>query len=169
MGGGMGGMGRGGAGRGGPGGGMGGGRGASPAALAKERLEQADQLTLMLDHHKPLALSKMQQDSVKRLRKEMREMQEPLFKQFETLATDGISSRGQGRGGGLAALLPDTAKRVLARIEDIQDAYRDRARAQLDSTQRVRVDSIQTALQEKEREKALKEREKMREDRRGRG
>ncbi|MBL0937661.1 MAG: hypothetical protein IBJ03_02140 [Gemmatimonadaceae bacterium] len=146
--------------RGGPPGGMPRGRGTSPVAMTKERLEQADQLSLILDNQKPLKLSKAQQDSVKRLRKEMRTMQEPLFKQFETLIVDSLSARGP-RGGGMRAMLPDTAQRVLARIEYIQDAFRDQGRAQLDSTQRVSLDSIQSVRLEREREKAQKEREKL--------
>jgi hypothetical protein len=63
-------------------------------------------------------------------------------------------------------MLPDTAKKVLDRLTDLQDAYRDRARAKLDTVQRVRVDSIQRALLAQQREKAERERAEMEKRRR---
>jgi hypothetical protein len=195
MGGGMGGMrgDRGGMGRGGMGGSM-----KSPAELAKANLERSDPLAFLLEHKKPLALNKLQQDSVKTFRKEMQEKQAPLFKQLEKIFDDAPQAgrRGGGMGGGMGGggmdpegrgarggrrgapgdsardsgrgALPDSVRTVLDRLTDIQDAYRDRARAQLDTVQRMRVDSIQNALLEKEREKARKQREERREQARER-
>lgn len=98
MGGGAGGRGGGGmGGRGGPG--MGGSM-KSPAAMARERIEKADPIEFLLDRKKPLELTKPQQETFKSLRKEMRHMQEPLFKDLDKLFAD-MPQRG-GRGGGAA-------------------------------------------------------------------
>jgi hypothetical protein len=116
----------------------------------------------------------------------MQEKQSPLFKTLDKLVgstsarpsgqpsgpppdeSNGPPARGARGGGGGGALLPDTAKVVLDRLADIQDAYRDRALAKLDNIQRQRVDSIQAATTAALREKAEKERAAM-EKRRERG
>lgn len=70
---------------------------------------------------------------------------------------------GGARGGrGMGAMLPDTAKVIVARLTDIQDAYRDRARAQLNDGQRHIADSLMTALLDDERKKNEEERAKRR-------
>lgn len=187
MGGGMGGMGgapggRGGGmgGRGGPG--MGGGM-KSPAAMARERLEQSDPLAFLLDRKKPLALTKPQQESFKALRKEMQRMQAPLFKDLETLFGEmprrggmpGGGMPGGGMPGGGRGATPsggppdgapsDTVRAVVGKLSDIQDSYRDRAREQLTAVQRTRADSLQQIMLEKERERFEKAREQRRERR----
>ncbi len=185
MGGGMGGMGgapggRGGGmgGRGGPG--MGGGSMKSPAAMARERLEQADPLNFLLEHKKPLELTKPQQESFKALRKEMQRMQSPLFKDLDKLFGEmprrgGMPGGGMPGGGRGAGTTPsgapsdgapsDTVRAVVGKLSDIQDSYRDRAREQLTETQRTRADSLQQILLAKEREKFEREREQRRERR----
>jgi hypothetical protein len=157
MGGGMGG-GRGG-GRGGPGGrGMGGGSMKSPAAMARERLEKADPIEFLLDRKKPLELTKEQQESLKSLRKEMQRTQAPVFTVLDKLFGD-TSPRGGPPGGGMPGggaserTLPDTVRSVFAKLSDIQDSFRDRAREQLTATQRTRADSLQQVMLAEEREK----------------
>jgi len=157
-------------GMGGRGGGMGSGSMKSPAAMARERLEKADPIELLLDRKKLLELSKEQQDTFKSLRKEMQRMQEPLFKDLDKLFGD-MPQRG-GRGGGAppgggepSGGAPDAVRVVIARISDMQDSFRDRAREQLDPLQRTRADSLQQVMLEEERAKFEKEREKRREQR----
>jgi hypothetical protein len=65
-----------------------------------------------------------------------------------------------GRGARLAAMLPDTAKTIVARLTDIQDAYRDRARGQLSDGQRHIADSLMTAILDEQRKKDEAERAK---------
>jgi hypothetical protein len=154
---------------------MGGGSMRSPAAMARERLEQADPLAFLLDRKKPLELTKPQQESFKALRKEMQRMQAPLFKDLETLFGDMPRRGGMPGGGRGAGTTPssgppdgapsDTVRAVVGKLSDIQDAYRDRAREQLTAMQRTRADSLQQILLAKEREKFEKEREQRRERR----
>lgn len=175
MGGGMGGM-RGGGMRGGRGGPPGAGKRRSPADLARERLENANTLAFLLDHRRPLRLTRMQTDSIKRYRKDVEQLQKPLFASLDDVMrgsmprgprgrapgmndgmSDGMSDgRGDGPSGeaGTDRLFPDTARTLLRRLEDIQQSYVDRAWAQLDSTQRRRADSIQTVRLQELREKA---------------
>ena len=179
-----------GGGMGGRGGGTGGGSVKSPAAMAKERIEQADPIEFLLDRKKPLELTKPQQESFKDLRKEMQRTQAPLFKDLEKLFGDmpqrggrgggppgggmgggmgggaGGSGRGGGRpddeqlGGGPGGAAPDTVRAVLGKLSDIQDSFRDRAREQLTAEQRTRADSLQQVMLAEERAKFDKEREK---------
>ena len=154
-------------GRGGPG--MGGSM-KSPAAMAKERLEQADPIEFLLDRKKPLDLTKEQQDAFKSLRKEMQHTQAPLFKDLDKLFGD-MPQRG-GRGGGrrpgeeppaggpTGGGAPDTVRAVLGKLSDIQDSFRDRAREQLTAEQRTRADSLQQVMLAEERAKFEKDREK---------
>ena len=149
-------------------GGMGGGQGMggggsrrSPATMVKENLEKNDPIAFLLDRKKPLTLSDPQKDSLKAFRKEMQRMQEPLFKDMEKIFTDeakqgdarGGQGGGQGGGRGMGAMLPDEAKTIVARLTDIQDAYRDRARGQLNDGQRHIADSLMTAVLEEARKK----------------
>ena len=157
-------------GRGGPG--MGGSM-KSPAALAKERIEQADPIEFLLDRKKPLELTKEQQDTFKSLRKEMRQTQAPLFKDLDKLFGDLPQRGGRGGGppgggmgggmgsgmpGGMGAGAPDTVRAVLGKLSDIQDSFRDRAREQLTAEQRTRADSLQQVMLAEERAKFEKDR-----------
>ena len=161
MGGGMGG-GRRGGGMGGQG--MGGGSRRTPVAMVKENLEKNDPIAFLLDRKKPLTLTDAQKDSLKAFRKEMQRIQEPLFKDMEKIFADeaqqGGGEPGGGRRGGrgMGAMLPDTVKAIVARLTDIQDAYRDRARTQLNDGQRHIADSLMTALLDEERKKSEEER-----------
>ncbi len=164
MGGGMGGGRRGGMGN---GQGMGGGGSrSSPATMVKETLEKNDPIAFFLDRKKSLTLSNPQKDSLKAFRKEMQRMQEPLFKDLDKIFADekqqGGARGGQVGGRGMGAMLPDTAKTIVARLTDIQDAYRDRARGQLNDGQRHISDSLMTALLDEERKKNEAERAKRR-------
>lgn len=173
----QGGMGRGGM-RGGP---PGGGNRRSPADMMKERLKQANTLEFLLDHKKPLALTSRQQDSIKSYRKEVERLQKPLFASLSDVMGDAMmrgqrgagaapgqrGERGEGDAEGgnpMDRFLPDTAKVLVTRLEDIQQAFGDRARALLDATQRQRADSIQTVKLEAQRAKM---REQMEQRRRG--
>ncbi len=159
--------GRRGGGMGGPG--MGGGSRRTPAAIVKENLEKNDPIAFLLDRKKPLTLTDPQKDSLKAFRKEMQHMQEPLFKDMEKIFADEAQQGGGGQGGGrrgggmgggrgMGAMLPDTARVIVARLTDIQDAFRDRARAQLNGGQRHIADSIMTALLDEERKRSEEER-----------
>lgn len=162
--------------RGGMGGpGMGDGARRTPATMVKDNLEKNDPIAFLLDRKKPLTLSDAQKDSLKLFRKEMQRMQEPLFKDIEKIFADeapqsgggpgggpGGGRRGGGMGGGKGAILPDTAKVIVARLTDIQEAYRDRARTQLNDGQRHIADSLLTALLDEERNKDEEERAKRR-------
>ncbi|GAB1341627.1 hypothetical protein [Gemmatimonas sp.] len=168
---------------------MRGGRGAAPAAgnrrspadMARERLKAANPLEFLLEHKKPLALSKAQQDSIKHYRKDVEQMQKPLFAALDDAMRSGTSAGGQRgaggrpvggmRNGGASSgrmgdgdpevemadrWLPDTARTLLKRLEDIQQAFGERARAQLHSNQLVRADSIQAVKLEEQRAKAAR-------------
>jgi len=143
--------------------------------MVKDNLEKNDPIAFLLDRKKPLTLSDAQKDSLKLFRKEMQRMQEPLFKDIEKIFADeapqsgggpgggpGGGRRGVGMGGGKGAILPDTAKVIVARLTDIQEAYRDRARTQLNDGQRHIADSLLTALLDEERNKDEEERAKRR-------
>lgn len=182
MGGGMGGRGGmgGGRGPGGPGGGM----RRAPVDMARDRMKQTDPLAFLLDHKKELELTKVQQDTFKVYRKELEEKQSPVFNDIRKLTADetaaaakgegpaggmggGMGGRGPGRGqppsdsagrrdDGAGPFASDGMRSLFLRLADIQDSFRDRARAKLDDTQRVRADSIQNAALEKQREKLQK-------------
>jgi len=138
--------------------------------MVKETLEKNDPIAFLLDRKKPLSLSDPQKDSLKAFRKEMQRMQEPLFKDMDKIFADetqqggarGNQGGGQGGDRGMGAMLPDTAKTIVARLTDIQDAYRDRARGQLNDGQRHIADSLMTALLDEERKKNEEERAKRR-------
>lgn len=155
----------------------------SPAETAKKNLEHNDPIKFLLDQKKPLALTNTQRDTLKFLQKEMKHMQEPLFKDMEKLTSDmagrGGMRGGMGRGGrggpsGGASGgdseppeggrgrggVPDTVRALVARLSDIQDAYRDRARTKLTDAQRTTADSLFDDMLAKDRKKAEDEREK---------
>ncbi len=185
MGGGMGGGRRGGTG--GPG--LGGGGRRSPSSTIKDNLKRNDPFDFLFDQKKALSLRDEQKDSLKALRKEMQHAQAPLFDAVESFFTSAMAQRGSGapagrggmgggsgRGGGrgsapdggsgagagMGAALPDTVRTLVNRLVDIQEAYRDRARTQLDERQRQAADSIMTDILAEERKKAEKERSKRR-------
>ena len=171
--GGMGGMGGGmggGAGRGGRGGGMGGGGMGgsmkSPSQTLKQNMERTDPLKFLLDNKKPLSLTNAQRDTLKQYQKDMDELEKPVYKDLDKLVADmpgrgaGAMGRGgmgggagRGRGGsndsdstsgrGRRGGADDPIRALADKLTDIQDSFRDRARAQLDSTQRVKADSIE--------------------------
>lgn len=176
MGGMSGGVGRGGM-RGGP---RGGGGRTSPTDLVRQRLKQGNTLAFLLDHKKRLALTGLQQDSIKGYRKEVEHLQKPLFSLLDDVLGDG-RTRGQrgdrgmpggvgrdlggeeeGRGAGMDRFLPDTARALVARLEDIQQSFGDRARGLLDKTQQQRADSIQRSLFDAQRAKLREQMERRR-------
>lgn len=71
----------------------------------------------------------------------------------------GDDAGGMGRGMGA---MPDTVKSLITRLNDIQDAYRDRARTQLNESQRHSADSMMTIMLEEQRKKADDERARRR-------
>ena len=190
--------------RGGMGGGMGSGmrggptgRGSrqSPTDMMKQRLHAANSLVFLLDHKKPLALTKPQQDSIKQYRKDVEQLQKPLFSSLKAVLgdgtagapwggpggpgmRDGMGGRGgaageadprddgevgrDGPGIGDARFLPDTARALVTRLEDIQQAYGEKARALLDPSQRQRADSIQSAMLAAQRAKMREQLERRR-------
>jgi hypothetical protein len=50
--------------------------------------------------------------------------------------------------------LPEPAKKLVDRLADIHDAYRDRARAQLTETQRMQADSLEVVWLAKQRKES---------------
>lgn len=187
MGGGMGGGGMGGGRRGGGmgGGGMGRGGGGggerSGSAGVKENLKQNDFIAFVLDHKKPLKISGLQEDSLKAYRKEMLFMQEPLFKDIDKLMSGGargMGGMGGDRGGGEAGSPrgarggadggpQDSVRTLISRLNDIQDAYRDRAKTRLDAGQAHLADSLQTVWLAEQRDKQAKKMESAGMGRRG--
>ena len=187
--------------QGGMGGGMDsgmGGRGAagppgamtSPADVIRTNLDNTNPMKFLLDHKKPLSLTSAQQDTMKRYRKEMEDMQKPVFRELEAFFRQAPSTgrgmgaeTGMGRGAGSdmggemsggmggppgggraggsggpgentqARSLPEPAKLLVGRLTDIQDSYRDRARAQLTEAQRAQSDSIEVVWLAKQRKK----------------
>lgn len=132
------------------------GRERSPAAAVKETLKRDDQIAFMLDHKKPLKLTNAQSDTLKVLRKEMLYTQEPLFSDIDKVARD-LPRGGRGGGGrgdeGERGQAGDTLRTLISRLHDIQEVYRDRARARLDATQLHLTDSLQTAWLAERRDK----------------
>ena len=175
--------GRGGGRGGGMGGGSMGGNMKSPAAALKDNLERTDPLKFLLDHKKPLSLTNAQRDTLKRFQKDMSDMQEPIYKDLEKLVADmpgrgagamgrGGIGAGRGRGGvdnsdstvgsGRRGGPDDPMRAIALKLTDIQDSFRDRARAQLDSTQRVKADSLETLWLAELRKKDAEDRAKRR-------
>lgn len=139
----------------------------SPVETVKENLERNDPIVFLLDRKKPLTLTDLQKDSLKSLRKEMQHMQEPLFKEMEAQvgplpARGGMRGSGGTEGGGAdggrrsrggSSGASDTVRALVGRLTDIQDAYRDRARGQLNDLQRVKADSLLQIFLADERKK----------------
>lgn len=94
-------QGGGGGGRGRGGGATGGPTSKSPADMIRENLDNDNPLKFLMDHRKPLDLTKMQRDSIERLRDELKDMQKPIFKDIESeLRKMPAASRGGDGGGG---------------------------------------------------------------------
>lgn len=111
-----------------------------PAASlpVKKNADRTDPIAFLLDKKKPLELSKALEDSLKNYRKEMRHMQDVVFKNLDNAATK--KEQGQPPSPGVIAQLSAEAG---ARIKDIQDAYRDRSRELLNERQRHQIDSLE--------------------------
>ena len=126
-------------------GGYGGGQSSSsnapPAASAmlKHTTDRNDPLDFLLEKKKSLGLSKSVEDSVKNYRKEMRHMQDVVFKDLDALAVKK-ESNGQPPTNTVVLSLTKDAD---SRVKDIQSAYRDRAHALLDDKQKHLVDSLE--------------------------
>ena len=73
-------------------------------------------------------------------------------------ADDSDSTSGRGRRGGI----DDPMRALAAKLTDIQDSFRDRARARLDSTQRMKADSLETLWLAEMRKKDAEDRAKRR-------
>ena len=105
-----------------------------PSIILRENLHYTDPIRFMQDLQGPLSLSSAQRDSVRQYRKELEGRQRALFKQLEAIETlhDSV----------------EPSDRVLAladRLLDLQDEYRQRARASLTRPQRAQADSIELA------------------------
>jgi hypothetical protein len=112
----------------------------APAASApvKKNADRTDPLQFLLDRKKPLGIPATVEDSLKNYRKEMRHMQEVVYKDLDKAA----SKKEQGQPPSAGVLL-QLASEASARIHDIQDAYRDRGRELLTEGQRQQVDSLE--------------------------
>ncbi len=159
----------------------------SPLQTLKDNMERTDPLKFLLDHKKPLSLTNTQRDTIKKYQKDMDDLEKPVYKDLEKLVADmpGRSGGGMGRGGmgggggagrgrggvddgdstsgrGRRGGANDPMRALADKLTDIQDSFRDRARAQLDSTQRVKADSIETAWLAEMRKQNAEERTKRR-------
>lgn len=127
-------------------GGMGGGGGnpsstVAPAAsqMIKRTAERNDPLDFLLDKKKQLGLSKSLEDTIKFYKKEMRHMQDVVFKDLDAAAVKKDPA-GQPPGNIIVMSLTKDAD---LRVKDIQSAYRDRAHELLDAKQKHLVDSLE--------------------------
>jgi len=105
-----------------------------PSIILRENLHYTDPIRFMLDLQGPLSLSPAQRDSVRQYRRELEGKQRSVFKQLEAVETlyDSV----------------EPSDRVLAladQLLDLQDEYRQRARASLTRPQRAQADSIELA------------------------
>lgn len=128
-------------GRGGAGGGGNPSSGVAPAAsqMIKHTAEHNDPLDFLLDKKKQLGLSRTVVDTVKYYRKEMRHMQDVVFKDLDAAA---LKKDPQGQPPSTAIVISLTKDADL-RVKDIQSAYRDRAHELLDGKQKQLVDSLE--------------------------
>lgn len=135
----------------------------SPIDEIRENVESNDPLKFLLDRKKPLTLTQAQRDTIERYRSDMKDAQTPVFKEMEQLVADRPrerdGERGGGRGGARGGRGPggepsDSVgagrgpgggpfRECANKLMDIQDAFRDRARAQLTATQRATADSLE--------------------------
>ena len=114
---------------------------APPAAslLLKRTTDRSDPLDFLLEKKKSLNLSKMVEDSIKNYRKEMRHMQDVVFKDLDALA---VKKDPAGQPPSITVVMSLT-KDADDRVKDIQSAYRDRAHALLDEKQKHQIDSLE--------------------------
>ncbi|MEP6766664.1 MAG: hypothetical protein ABJB66_20275, partial [Gemmatimonadaceae bacterium] len=113
----------------------------APAAsqMIKRTAERNDPLDFLLDKKKTLGLSKSLEDTIKYYKKEMRHMQDVVFKDLDAAA---IKKDQQGQPPNNIVIMSLT-KDADVRVKDIQGAYRDRARELLDAKQKHLVDSLE--------------------------
>ncbi|MDQ6611652.1 MAG: hypothetical protein M3Y64_04400 [Gemmatimonadota bacterium] len=113
----------------------------APAAslLLKRTSDRNDPLDFLLERKKPLGLTRMVEDSLKYYRKEMRHMQDVVFKDLDAAA---IKKDPSGQPPSNTVIMSLT-KDADARVRDIQSAYHDRALVLLDATQKHQVDSLE--------------------------
>jgi hypothetical protein len=113
----------------------------APAASAniKRVLDKSDPLEFLLDRKKPLEITKVLEDSLKYMRKEMQRMQEVVYKDLDKAAT--VKEQGQPPS---PTVVFNLTKESEDRVKDIQSAYRDRARGMLSPQQIQRADSLET-------------------------
>ena len=105
-----------------------------PSSILRENLEYTDPIRFMIDLKGPLALSSAQLDSMRHYRKQLDGRQRPVFKQLDAIETLHDSVEPSHR----VLMLAD-------QLLDLQDEYRQRARARLTRSQRAQVDSIELA------------------------
>jgi len=152
------------------------GRMPSPADEIRRNLEASDGLRFLLDHRKPLEMTRAQRDTLERYRDDQSAMQKPVYRELEKLVSDRpMGAPGGGRGGpeggrrgapdgggrgpesgGRGPAASDTVRALANRLADIQSAFRDRARQQLTATQRTKADSLELIWLEKERKRLEK-------------
>lgn len=104
----------------------------------KKNANRDDPIAFLLDRKKLLVIDRSLEDSLKNLRKEMRHMQDVLFKDLDRAATK--KENGQPPSVGIVLSLTKDSEE---RVKDIQSAYHDRARALLNPRQRAQVDSVE--------------------------
>lgn len=108
------------------------------SAALKRIADRTDPIGFLLDKKKQLQLSKPAEDTLKKYRDEMRHMQDIVYKDLDKAALK--KEQGLVPSPGAVANL---VKEANARVTDIQDAYRDRARASLNEGQRKQIDSLE--------------------------
>lgn len=110
------------------------------ASISLKRIaDRDDPIAFLLDRKKLLVIDRSLEDSLKNLRKEMRHMQDVVFKDLDKAAT----KKENGQPPSISIVLSLT-KDSEERVKDIQSAYRDRSHSLLNTRQRAQVDSVET-------------------------
>lgn len=120
-------------------------------------LEDRDPINFLLKRDKQLSLTAAQKDSLKTMHKALEEEQKPIFKELQKVLTE--AERDASVSGGRASAPPVT-RELVGRLNEVQNAYTPKARAQLTADQLKIADSLQVTYDAELKEKADKERGK---------
>lgn len=121
-------------------------------------LDDRDPLDFLLKREKQLALTGAQKDSIKALQKEADNAQKPIYKEFQKILAEAERDAMAAAGGGALRGMPPLARDLVGRMNEVQDQYGTRARAQLDARQLHLADSLQVVYAAELRDKAEKQR-----------
>jgi hypothetical protein len=120
-----------------------------PAAstMIKRTINSTDPIKQLMDQKKELGLDKTQLDTLKALGKEMRHMQDLVYTEIDKAAKK--EKEGEGKSA-RNPLVSNQVQERITRLQDIQAAYRDRARTFLTPAQRAKSDTLNAARTDKE-------------------